>query len=368
MQEGRMTTLDDLAEFARQHEKQWPRDPADDIDAWGIHRADPPPWNRLFGPVHPRGPCSGVIWRHGREVGAWGEPDRPDLTFSVAKTYLALLAGVAHDRDLLPDPDEPVIARVRGIGFESPHNRQVTWTHLLQQTSEWEGSCFDIPETVDRYRAVEWQPTKPDGRKGDPRPLFAPGTYWEYNDVRINQLSLALLHLFGRPLPDVFEQAITRPAGASDTWRWVGYDNSWVQLPQPGGGTRRVQSVPGGSHWGGGISIGARDQARIGQVLLGRGCAGERRVLSQAWVDRMLEPCPIAPFYGYLTWLNRERRVFPSASADSVFAIGAGGQYTWIDPQRDAVVVVRWLESAHADRMFEMIGRMLDESTLDPAQ
>ena len=54
------------------------------------------------------------------------------------------------------------------------------------------------------------------GKKGDPRPLQEPGTYWEYNDVRINQLSLALLHLFQRPLPEVFREAIMRPIGASE--------------------------------------------------------------------------------------------------------------------------------------------------------
>ena len=63
--------------------------------------------------------------------------------------------------------------------------------------------------------------------------------------MRINQLSLALLHLFGRPLPEVFRDAIMRPIGASDTWRWVGYDNAWIDL-----NGCRVQSVPGGTHWG----------------------------------------------------------------------------------------------------------------------
>ncbi|MCU0924390.1 MAG: beta-lactamase family protein, partial [Burkholderiaceae bacterium] len=182
----------------------WPRDPAADPAHWGVHHEDPPPYNVLRGPVHARGPVSGVVWQHGQEIAAWGEPDRAELTFSVAKTYLAVLAGVAQAQGLLPDADEPVIERVHGIGFESAHNRPITWTMLLQQTSEWEGSCFGLPDTVDRNRKVGFDPHPPTGRKGDARPLQAPGTYWEYNDVRINQLSLALLHLFGAPLPEVF--------------------------------------------------------------------------------------------------------------------------------------------------------------------
>ena len=355
-----MPELSAAIEFAQAHEVPWPRDPHADVSGWGIHHADPPPWNVLRGPVHARGPVSGVVLRQGREVAAWGEPDRADLTYSVAKTYLALLAGVAHGQGLLPDPDEPVLARVPGIGFEPAHNRAVTWNHLLQQTSEWEGSCLGIPDTVDRYRHVSHDPRPAAGRKGDARPLQAPGSHWEYNDVRINQLSLALLHLFGTPLPEVFRDAVVRPVGGSDDWRWVGYDDAaWVDLPAPGGGARRVRSVPGGSHWGGGVSISARDQARIGQMLLDGGRAAGRQVIAPRWLERLRAPCAGAPFYGWLTWLNTGRRLFPAASQASLFMIGAGGHLVWIEPAHAAVVVARWLDAPHAARFVELVARAL---------
>lgn len=341
-----MKTLDDAIAFAVANEIDWARDPAADPTRWGIHLADPPPWNVLRGPVHARGPSSGVILRGGVEIAAWGEPDRADLTYSVAKTYLALLAGIAHDRGLLPDPDEPVRARLSGIGFDTPHNAPITWMQLLQQTSEWEGECFGVPDTVDRYRVVAHAGLAATGRKGDARPLRTPGTYWEYNDVRINQLSLALLHLFGRPLPEVFDEALMQPLGATSDWRWEGYDDAWVTLPDG----RRVQSVPGGTHWGAGVSISARDQARVGQLLLQRGTWQGRRLLSAEWIDRLSAPCPIAPYYGMLVWLNGERRrVLPSAGTQAVFMIGAGGHLTWLEPDRDLVVVSRWLAPDRAD-------------------
>ncbi len=186
--------LQSAVDFSIAHETTWGRD---NDDSWGIHNMDPPPWNRLLGPVHPRGPVSGVVRVGGRQVIAWGEPERADLTFSIAKTYLALLVGVAHDRGLLPDLNEPVSAKIKGIGFDSAHNLSITWLQLLQQTSEWEGACFGISDQVDRYRHLRYQPARPDakdvGQKGDARPLQTSGTYWEYNDVRINQLGLALL-------------------------------------------------------------------------------------------------------------------------------------------------------------------------------
>jgi CubicO group peptidase (beta-lactamase class C family) len=283
-------------EFALAHEVPWPRDPAAEPQRWGVHHDDPPPYNRLRGPVHPRGGVSGVIRLHGAEVAAWGDPDRADLTFSVAKTYLALLAGVAHARGLLPDPLLPVVQRLPGIGFDEGRNREITWAHLLEQVSEWEGVCFGMPDHVEHHRKVAYDPRPAGGRKGEPRDLQPPGTWWEYNDVRINQLSLALLHLFGRPLPEVFEEAVLRPAGASLQWQWVGYDDSWVEI-----GGRRMQSVPGGTHWGGGVSIGARDQSLVAQLLLD----GGRGAVPREWVERMQQPCAIAPFYGWLVWLNR---------------------------------------------------------------
>lgn len=343
--------LQDAVQFAIDHETSWDRE----VDGvWGVHLQDPPPWNRLFGPVHSRGPVSGTILLNGKTLTSWGEPQRADLTFSVAKTYLALLAGVAHDRGLLPDVHERVGARLPGIGFDEGNNALVTWEHLLQQTSEWEGELFGIPDQADRYRAVTFGKA-PDGKKGDARPLQAPGTYWEYNDVRINQLSLALLHLFQRPLPDVLRETIMRPVGATENWKWVGYDNAWVEIAG-----QRVQSVPGGTHWGGGMSVSAEDQARVGQMMLDEGQVNGKRVLSAEWIRRMRTPGELAPYYGYLVWLNHQQQVFPSVPASSYFAIGAGSSFTWIEPDRRIVAVVRWLDSSHANELFGKILEAVD--------
>jgi CubicO group peptidase (beta-lactamase class C family) len=337
-----MTKFDDAAAFAQSHEISWPRDPAADLAHWGVHNDDPPPFNRLRGPVHPRGGVSGVIRVRGEEVAAWGEPDRADQTFSVAKTYLALLAGIAHSRGLL-DPAERVSERLPGIGFDSEHNRAITWEHLLTQTSEWQGECFGMPDQVEHYRRVSYDPKPVIGRKGERRPLSAPGTYWEYNDVRINQLSLALLHLFRRPLGEVFLENVLQPIGGGRGFRWEGYDDAWVEIDG-----RRVQSVPGGTHWGAGVSISSRDQARVGQLLLDGGVHQGRQLVPREWIERMQQPSPIAPFYGWLTWLNREGRMFADASRSSVFMFGAGGNMVWVDPESEAVVVVRWLDGAHS--------------------
>lgn len=332
----------EAAAFAQSHEVPWPRDPATDPARWGVHHDDPPPFDRLRGPVHPRGSVSGVIRVRGGEVAAWGDPDRADQTFSVAKTYLALLAGIAHSRGLI-EPGDRVSERLPGIGFDTEHNRAITWEHLLTQTSEWQGECLGMPDQVEHNRRVPHDPKPPGGKKGELRALQIPGSYWEYNDVRINQLSLALMHLFRRPLPEVFLESVLQPIQGGRDFRWEGYDDAWVKIDG-----RRMQSVPGGTHWGGGVSISARDQARIGQLLLDGGVHAGRQVVPHDWVQRMQAPCAVAPFYGWLTWLNGDGRLFADASRASSFMFGAGGHMVWIDPENEAVTVARWLDGAHS--------------------
>lgn len=333
---------------------RWSIEPDPSGEQWGIHQQDTPPHNRLLGSVFARGGCCGLIQHQGETLMQWGDIDRPDMTFSVSKTYLAITAGVAFDQGLLGDLDAPVAKCLSAagveLGFSSDHNKEITWRHLMQFTSEWEGGCFGVPDQVDRYRQVKLHDSLVSGQKGDARPLQTPGSFWEYNDVRINQFSLALLHLFKRPLPEVFREYIMQPLGASDSWQWHGYNNSWVSIAG-----RQLQSVPGGGHWGGGVCMSARDQALVGQLLLNDGVAGDRRLLSSEWLRQMREPCSVAPHYGFFTWLNTGHCISASVSEDSYFALGIGGQMIWHDPLREVIAVFRWVEPESLDELLTRV-------------
>jgi len=343
--------LQEAIQFIEKCETPWSRDAS---PPWGIHEVDPPPYNRLYGPVHGRGPVSGVIFHKHVMLAEWGEPHKADLTFSVAKTYLALLAGIAFDQGLLPDVHESVLQKCPGIGFEGERLNRITWHHLLQQTSEWEGTCLGIPEQVDRYRWLTYQPGKADGIKGDARPLGEPGSRFEYNDVRINQLSLALLHLFKRPLPEVFEEFFRKPLGCTGEFQWVGYEQGWTDV-----NGQRMMSVPGGSHWGGGVSISARDQALIGMMLMGNGNFKGQQILSAKWLDMMQQSCDVASYYGYLIWLNKDGALFKDAPRSSWFALGAGSSVTWVDPKLELVCSMRWIDAPKTNDCIAHIMRAL---------
>jgi CubicO group peptidase (beta-lactamase class C family) len=271
------------------------------------------------------------------------------MTFSVAKSYLAGLAGLAVARGLIRDVDAPVRDSALDDAFESAQNRTITWRHLLQQTSEWQGTLWGKPDTIDHNRDLG-QSDLGASRKGQPRPLRAPGTYWEYNDVRVNRLSLSLLQLFRRPLPEVLREAIMDPIGASATWEWQPYRNSWVELDGVG-----MPSVPGGSHWGGGLWMSTRDHARFGLLLASGGRWNGRALIPPSWIEELRRPCPINPEYGLLWWLNTDRRRLPSAPPSVFAAWGAGGNYIWIDPDHDLLVVVRWIDKVHLDAFLKLV-------------
>lgn len=282
-----------------------------------------------IGPIQRRrGDQSGLVVKDGFVVADWGDPGSVEMAFSVTKSYLSAVAGLAYDRGLIEDVEDRVGASVRDGGFDYSHNDLVTWEQFLHGTSEWEGTLFGKPDRADR-------------RRGRDRELEAPGTFWEYNDVRINRLSLSLLRVVRRPLPRLLEDGVMDPTGASDTWRWHGYDNADVFVEGRTAG-QTIRCVSGGGHWGGGLWTDSLDLARFGYLYLRRGEWDGRQLLSEEWVDKSTTPCELKPTYGYLWWLNTDRELWPDAPETSFAALGYGRNAVWVDPEHDLVVVLRW--------------------------
>ena len=343
--------LAEATHFVEASETPWPRDLSQRLRDGEF---EPPPYNQPLGPLFERGGPAGLVLRRGRVVAEWGDPARADLTFSAAKSYLGVIAGLAWDDGLIPDLDAPIGETVRDGGFDSEQNRAITWRQLLQQTSEWEGELFDRPDWIDHNREVG--PGADNARKGEPRTLTAPGGFWEYNDIRVNRMSLSLLRLFGRSLPEVLKERIMDPIGASDGWHWYPYDNAGIEVD----GTT-LWSVPGGTHWGGGLRISAEDQARLGLLIAAGGAWGGRRLLSETWIEEMLTPCAIKPIYGFMWWLNTNRAYHARAPETSVFAMGAGQNLIWVDAPRELVAVARWIDSEKVDGWIGAVMAALDD-------
>ncbi|GGF78040.1 serine hydrolase [Azorhizobium oxalatiphilum] len=348
-------SLDAAIAFAKGHESQWPRSLyyPDGKYVGLVEWNEKGPWSAIVGPVRERGGPAGLILKGGRIAAEWGDTARADMTFSIAKSYLSILAGIAQADGLIPDMDAPVGASVPGPYFESAHNAQITWRQLLQQSSEWDGTIFEKSDQVDHNRQIG--PGADNSRKGERRELKTPGSFYEYNDVRVNLLSYCLLSLFRRPLPDVLRERVMDPIGASTGWEWQGYSNSFVEMDG-----QRIQSVPGGGHWGGGLFISAQDHARVGLMAARGGAWGAQQVLSPAYVAEMTTPSPTLGNYGYLWWLNAGAAHRPHVPADAFFALGAGVNVIWCAPSLDVVAVLRWIDKsaldAFIDRLMAAVG------------
>jgi|TARA_B100001123_G_scaffold358148_1_gene412786 CubicO group peptidase (beta-lactamase class C family) len=317
-----------------------------------VAQEDPPPYNRRFGPTKPRGPTGGIVVRSGRVAAVWGDPERVDVTFSATKSYLSTCAGLAYDHGLIPHLDTPIYASLPIEAFSSVHNQKITWRHLLQQTSEWSGSLFGIPDTVDHNRSVMQDETGGSQKKGVARLLREPGAFWEYNDVRVNVLAYALLHLFREPLVDVLRRDIMGPIDATNGWDWYPYENAYVDIDG-----RSLPSVPGGAHWGGGIWISTYDHARFGLLWLNNGVWNGKRLLSDDWVNESLRVCSVNRRYGFMWWLNTAHTAWKNASEGAFAAQGAGGNVVCVVPEFDIVVVTRWSKnpSAIVDGVLEAV-------------
>jgi hypothetical protein len=131
--------VDDAVKFAIANENTAPKDlTVAHATSFGANE----PFDTPIGPIKPRAAANGLIIRNGYVVAEWGDTQAVDMTFSVTKTFLSTVVGLAWQKGLLRDVND----RVRGYMpagvdlFDDPHNQPITWDHLLRQTSDWKGA------------------------------------------------------------------------------------------------------------------------------------------------------------------------------------------------------------------------------------
>ena len=327
--------------FAQAHEYSGSRDLRQAI-LKGFERE---PYHEILGPTKKRGGPAGMILKNGYLVTSWGDTRRVDMTFSVTKSFLSTTAGLAVDAGLIPNVNDPVGRTIWDGTFDGEHNSAITWKHLLEHNSDWRGELWGGKDWADR-------PPREGGIDAwKNRELRTPGTFFEYNDVRVNVLAYALTHTWRKPLPQILKEHIMDPIGASTSWRWFGYDNAWSTIDG-----LKMQSVTGGGHSGGGMFISAEDMARFGLLFLNGGVWDGERLLSEAWVKAVQQPSAPNPNYGSMWWLNQPGpRNWKNLPEHLYYAAGFGGNFIIIDQENDLVIVLRWLEPSQIEAFLELV-------------
>ena len=345
-------------QFAKDHESKAPRS----MELSQTMSFGKEPFGFGIGPFADRGDPTGLIIHKGYLIAQWGDPYRVDMSHSITKSFLSTVIGLAVDKKVIGSVYDTVSKYIPPIElydaanynsafnkeqmifpFASEHNKKLTWDVMLRQTSDWEGTLWGKADWADR--------PDPDATKWLNRKRNEPGAVYEYNDVRVNALALAATCVWRKPLPQILKENIMDPMGASSTWRWFGYNNSWIVMDG-----QAMQSVSGGGHWGGGMFINAYDMARFGLLTLHKGNWNGKQLISQQWIQQATTPTKAQPTYGYMNFfLNTDKKYLPSAPASAFVHVGNGTNLIYVDAEHDLVMVVRWIENRNVDDMVKKV-------------
>ena len=260
-----------------------------------------------------------LVARHGRLVAERyfrsSAGRRPHNMKSASKSVLSALAGLAVENGVL-ELDQPIAELLpEAAGLDDPRKQKITVRHLLTMTSGLESTSFG------NYGS--WVASRNWVRAALARPLQAePGTRFAYSTGGTHLLSATLAAAAGRSTHDFAREHLFGPLGIRHS--------AWARDRQ-------------GIHVGGNnLSVLPRDMLKFGQLYLNRGRWAGEQLLPWQWVDESTRPGLAGPRgrgriyggYGYLWWLRgpRERGAY--------IASGYGGQYIYVSPAEDLVVVI----------------------------
>ena len=270
---------------------------------------------------------------------------RPHNLKSASKSVLSALAGLAIDQGLL-DLDQPIADVLpEAANLDDTGKQAITLRHLLTMTSGLESTSFG------NYGS--WVASRNWVRAALARPLQAePGTRFSYSTGGTHLLSATLSRAAGRSTHAFAREHLFEPLGIQRS--------AWARDRQ-------------GVHMGGNnLSLLPRDMLKFGQLYLNRGRWNGSQLLPWRWVDQSTRPGRVGPRgrgriyggYGYLWWLRgtRERGAY--------IASGYGGQYIYVAPAEDLVVVVISTEISKGrgwrGELFGIIREDVAGSVIDP--
>ena len=258
--------------------------------------------------------------------------EKPHNLKSASKVVISTLVGIAVDQGLLtldrsiatwlPYPDL----------FSDRRKAAITPRHLLSMTSGLEPTSYQTYNT--------WISRKDWVRAALERPMVAePGTVFQYSTGDTHILSGILTAVCGTSTRAYAERKLFGPMDI----RVQGWDED-----------------PGGVSLGGNnLSLLPRDMAKLGLLYLDGGVFGSHRIVSRGWIEDAVRPNALGDHevygaYGYLWYIRPGGR-------EAFTAVGFGGQYIYVAPPEDCIVVITsTLESKGRRWEKQVIGLIQD--------
>jgi len=255
-------------------------------------------------------------------------PDDRRISWSIAKSFLALLLGILHEDGTLPDLDiavDRLVPELRGSAYAGVSLRDVA---RMASGVAFDENYLDFHSDINRMGRVLALGRSMDGFAAGLTDRHGPaGAAWRYVSIDTHVLGMAIRAASGRSIPELMEERLLRP---------VGLDPGPFFLTDSHG----VAFVLGG------LNMTTRDFARLGWLVAQGGRWEGREIVPEGWIARATAPqAPGGALYGYQWWVP------PGAEGGETFARGIYGQYLWIDPAREVVIAVN-----AANRRFNMPG------------
>jgi CubicO group peptidase (beta-lactamase class C family) len=252
------------------------------------------------------------------------QADLQHIQYSVTKSFLSTLVGIAVDRGMLTI-DSRVLEYFPGKSFKNPDERKTRMTveDLLTMRSGLEWQDAD-PVFNAMYGSSDWVKFMLD------RPMLqSPGTLFNYCSGCTHLLSAILQEAAGKNANDFAEEVLFHPLGITNYW--------WESDPQ------------GISIGGWGLHLTPRDMAKLGYLYLHSGEWNGQQVVSEEWVQTATSKHTSTGGtlgYGYQWW------TYPSWNAYA--ALGRGGQTIFVVPEAELIVVTTAASVDHDD-IFRLI-------------
>jgi CubicO group peptidase (beta-lactamase class C family) len=295
-----------------------------DTAGWSSDKlAEAEAWSREIGST------AVMIVQHGLVVAEWGDTTAKTPLASVRKSLLSALIGIAVARHQI---NLDATLGALGIDDDAPSLSAEEKTATVRDLLEARSGVYH-PACYETARMAKLRPA---------RFSHKPGTFWYYNNWDFNALGAIYEHAVRSSIYDVFQQELAEPIGMED---YRASDGKYVRCA--------ASVYPAYA-----FNMSARDLARFALLYLNGGKWRDRQIVPAQWVKdstRAYSQSDFGPGYGYLWWTG-----FLGLPPGTFFAEGVGGQFAFVVPASDLVLVRR---APHHDPRggptFNEIGRLL---------
>jgi CubicO group peptidase (beta-lactamase class C family) len=231
-------------------------------------------------------------------------------TYSVTKSVISALVGIALQQGCIDSIDDPVLAYFPDREFQNLDDQKESLTikDVLTMSS---GLAYDPDEMYDSEDWAQYTLDEP--------LIYPPGESWFYSNGGPQVLSALINQACEMDTLEFADQYLFKPLGITN-YHW----------------DLNVEGNPNGS-WG--LELTPRDMAKFGYLYLHDGVWEGEQILPPDWVAASIRryhkvPDPLEPwnfYYGFLWWVH----------GDGFYAAhGYKGQFIYLAPEQDLVVVI----------------------------